>query len=485
MSGSDLSGTLRVTAPGANIQVLDADLRPVTDAAGVGEVEATLPPGAYVVVGDLEGTSVSRDIMVRPGSATTLALDVHLAPAAPVYHLPTANETHGILAHELSASKPPSGGGALVIVLRGLAKREMAPLDQSPTVIDWDGAPVAVPPPMFDPHHPLRERPRAVGWRMDLEPGAYRVRWEGPGVQPVEHSVWAAEGHKTMLFVPQGPTGPVVSGMSLHLLDRRRAYEDGGQQTETVELALSVLRSGSPTRTLDSLTDLLGVRVPLAAQLFAAAALAQRGDVASDRRIAVKLAATIRRLHDTLGDMPDVIALGHAVPASEVTGSADVPPMLSASMDVLLAADRGNPDVIPAGSAVETVSGERYVCRPWLLWRPLELGAWVAARSMRQRWTAEPRLNRRILHGNDGGVGEFSTGILSASSRLEEPLKSPAPEPVSPTVMRRVRDAVDEVAPRLELSSREAAEALGADEIAHRLEVPQILVERALLGLYG
>lgn len=495
MSGSDLPGTLRVIAPGANIQVLDADLRPVPDAIGVGAVEAALPPGAYSVVGDLEGTSVSRDILVRPGSANTLELEVHLAPAAPVYRLPTANETHGILAHELSAPKPPRGRAALVIVLRGLATRAMAPLDQSPTITDWDGTPVTVPPPSFDPHHRPGDRPRAVGWRMDLEPGAYRVRWEGPGVQPVEHSVWAARDHKTLIFVPQGPTGPGVTGMSLHILARGQAYEDVGLQTESVELALSVLRSSTATRTMDSLTELLGAKAPLAAQLFAAAALVKHRDETSDRRTASKLATTIRRLHDALGDMPDVLALGGAVPASEVFGSLDVPPMLSASMDLLLAADREDPEMIPAGSAVETVSGERYVCRPWLLWKPLELEAWVAARSMRERWAVEPVLYRPKQEGDAyrpeqqgdaGGSGEFDAVVLGATLRLDgHVLASLRPEPVSPTVKGRVKAAVEEVAPRLEVSNSEAAKALGADELAQRLEIPQTLVERALQSLYG
>lgn len=495
MSGSDQPGTLRVTAPGANIQVLDADLRPVPNATGVGEVVAALPPGAYAVVGDLEGASVFRDVIVRPGSSIALPLDVHLAPAAPVNGFPTANETHGVLAHALSVPRPPPGGGALVIVLRGLADRQMAPLDQSPTIIDWNGAPVGVPQPKFDPYHRPGEGPRAVGWRMDLEPGAYRVRWEGPGIQPVEHSVWISEGHKTLLFVPQGSSGPVVAGMSLHLLDRTRAYEDGGPRTEAVELALSVLRSGSPSRSFDSLSQLLSARVPLAAQLFAAAALAQHVESASDRRVAVKLATTIRRLHATLGDVSDVIALGAAVPGSDVSGSAEVPPMLSTSMDLLLAADRENSEVIPAGSVVETVSGERYVCRPWLLWKPLELEAWVTARSMRQRWAAPMVEYRRMQNGSDEGVGmqngadggtdAFSPGGVNDGFRLEHVVMPSMSEPVSPTVMRRVKEAVEEVAPRLEVSSSAAADALGADELAHRLEMPQALVERAILSLYG
>ena len=106
MSKSEARGSLHVTAPGADIQVLDAYLRPVPDAKGVGAVQVTLPPGAYTVVSGLEGTSVSHDLLVRPGSSNDVSLEVPLAPAAPVSRFPTANETHGELAHELSRPRP-------------------------------------------------------------------------------------------------------------------------------------------------------------------------------------------------------------------------------------------------------------------------------------------------------------------------------------------------------------------------------------------
>jgi hypothetical protein len=479
MSSSEKPGSLRVTSPGADIQVLDAYLRPVPGAAGVGAVDATLPAGAYTVVGGLEGASVSRDILIRPGSVKELDLDVPLAPAAPVSRLPTANETHGILAHELSRARPSRGGSALVIVLRGLRGHEMAPLDQSPEIADWDGAPIAVPAPTYDPHHPPGEPPRAVGWRVDLEPGAYRVRWNRTGAQDVEHTVWASQGHKTVLFVPQVQSGPDVAGMSMHLLDRNDAYNDVSDRTETVELALSVLRRGFRRRLLEDAARMLSVRTPLTAQLFAAASLATSAEATSDDRIGPRLAATVARLHGKLGDMPDVLALGRALPDSGVTGSIDVPPMLSACIELLLAADQDDPDVIPAGSIVETAAGERYACRPWLLWRPLELEAFVASRAMRQRWAGEsPRYRPR-----GGGDGFAAEGGAAGFEELPM-MPPPQPEPVSPTVMRRVEEVVDEAAPRLELSARETADALGAEEIAHRLEVPTALVERSLANLY-
>ncbi len=469
MSNSDRPGTLRVAAPGADIQVLDAYLRPVPDAVGVGVVNAELAPGAYTVVGGLEGLSVSRELLVRPGSTNDVVLEVPLAPAAPVARFPTANETHGELAHELSRARPAAGASSLVIVLRGLRGHDMAPLEQSPEITDWDGAPVALPGHTVDPH---ARPPRAVGWRVDLAPGAYRVRWPRSGAQPAEHTVWLPVHRKTVLFVPQTTGGPDVAGMSMHVLARTRAYDPFDPDAETVERALSHLRRRVRRRALDELTDLLGPRAPLTAQLFAAAALATHPDVTSDARLTRRFAATVRRLHDELGDMPDVVALGRAAPASGVRGRVDVPPMLSACMDVLLAADREDPDVIPAGSAVEAVSGERYASRPWLLWRPVELRAFVES-------------------GADGGAAGFEGDFAElpmmppAPGPLREAEFAPRAEPVSPTVLRRVGEVVTEAAPRLELSAQEAAEALGAEEIAHRLDVPTALVERSLTDLYG
>ncbi len=474
MSNSDRPGTLRVTAAGADIQVLDAYLRPVPDAAGVGTVTATLPPGAYTIVCGLEGASVSRELLVRPGSANDVPLAVPLAPAAPVSSSPTANETHGELAHDLSRARVDEGASALVIVLRGLRGHDMAPLEQSPEISGRDGAPVALPAPTFDPHV---QPPRAVGWRVDLAPGAYRVRWARSRAQPAEHTVWAAADRKTVLFVPQTGGGPDVAGMSMNLLSRTRAYDAFDPHAETVERALSHLRRRVRRRALEELTDLLGARTPLTAQLFAAAALATHADATSDARIARRLAATVRRLHDELGDMPDVFALGRAVPASGVTGWVDVPPMLSACMDVLLAADREDPDVIPAGSVVEAVSGERYTSRPWLLWRPLERQAFVET-------GAGDAADGGAVGGGAGSFeGDFAELPMTPTAPPVE--SATRVEPVSPTVLRRVEELVTEAAPRLELPAHETAEALGADEIAHRLDVPTALVERSLTDLYG
>ncbi|MFE5672122.1 hypothetical protein ACFQ58_11015 [Agromyces sp. NPDC056523] len=481
MSPSEKRGHLRITSPGADIQVLDAYLRPVPKASGVGNVNASLAPGAYTVVSTLEGASVSRDLLVRPGSDEPVALDVPLVPAAPVYRLPTANETHGDLARELSRARPAVGTSALVIVLRGLKGHDMAPLEQSPEISDWDGAPIVLPAPRFEEVR-RRRSPRAVGWRVDLEPGAYRVRWKRTGTQPAEHTLWAAADRKTLVFVPQGASGPDVAGMSMHFLARTRAYEDGNPQTETVELALSILRRGARRRLLEDANRMLGARTPLTAQLFAAAALASHADAASDERVGPRLAAAVGRLHDELGDMPDVLALGRAVPASGVTGSSDVPPMLSACMDILLAADRDDPDVIPAGSVVETAAGEQYACRPWLLWRPLEVEAFVASRASRQRWATEEALYIPAFRPADGGAGGFEELPMMPAPPPGPPTMS---EPVSPTVMRRVEEVVAEAAPRLELPVRDAAEELGAEEIANRLEVPTALVERSLAELYG
>lgn len=498
MSSSE-HGSLRVTSPGADIQVLDAYLRPVPGVGGVGAVHASLPPGAYTVVAGLEGTSASRDVLVRPGIPSEVDLEVPLAPAAPVYRLPTANETHGMLARELSQPDLLPARSALVIVLRGLAGRDMAPLEQAPEITTWDGAQIALPAPRYDPYPPPGSPPRAVGWRIDLEPGAYRVRWTRTGAQPAEHTVWVAEFAKTLLFVPQSLGGPDVAGMSLHLLGRSSAYDDLSSETESVELALSILRCGARRHLLDDAVEMLSAGAPLTAQLFGAAALATHAAVVSDNRIGPRLAATVHRLHAELGNMPDVLALARVVTTSGVSGWVDAPPMLSACMEVLLAADRADPDVIPAGSIVEAITGERFASTPWLLWRPLELEAFVASRVSLQRWATEQplsRTNSSVSGGEYGAADDIGAdGAFGGAGGFTELPMMPPPkvqpqfpawaEPVSSTVMRRVEEVVAEVAPRLELSAHEAAQSLGAEEIAQRLELPTALVQRSLATLYG
>ncbi|SFR71308.1 hypothetical protein SAMN05428970_1159 [Agromyces sp. CF514] len=500
-AGSARSGRLRITSPGANLQVLDAYLRPV-GVRGVGSVASELAAGAYTVIGDLEGVSVSRDVLVRPGGDLEVTLEIPLTSAAPVLRLPTSDEHDDLIARELTQAPPLPGKSVLVIVQRGIIGESMASFTQLPSVRDWSGGTVELPKPVGQ-GEPLR----AVGWRLDLEPGAYRLRWARNGRRPVEHAVWAAADRKIAFFVPQGIAGPEVGRMSMHLLGARSSYDSAGHPAELVELGLSLLRSGVRPASLDEASAMLNKGLPPTARLFAALAFAANRDVPISRRTATKLASAIRQLHDEFGDMPDLLAIGRTIPEAGVTGLIEEPPMLGASMDLLLAADRVDPDVIPPGSLVESIVGERFESRPWLLWRPVAIDEAVEARAAARRLLRSGSPGGRSAGRSVGLTGSRRADILAATGgavvrRMEGavggldamhlldlhgtgPSMPNAREPVSASVLQRVKSVVESVAPVVELSEADAAHALGADEIALRLSLPEALVQRTLDDLYG
>jgi hypothetical protein len=465
MSSSERPGRLKVRSVGARIEVLDAYLRPVATSGTADQLDVKLPPGAYSVSARIGGARTTQGVLLRPGARRELEMGLEFDAAAPVGGTQTLNETHAELARQLTRPRRSASGAALVVMLRGLRGREMAALEAGFEVYDASGHRVDVPEPQPDPH--ASGHNRALGWRLELPAGGYRLRWVSPE-QPVEHAVWLAEDHQTVIFVPQGPHGPVVAGMSMHLLRRTTAFEGYGAGARDVEVALSRMRSGLPPG-----EGVVGVRAPLMLTLLTALHLARETSTSEDDERSHRSGQLVQRLQRSLGDLPDVVAIAGA---SGSTGEpVPFPPMLAGSLELLLRADRRDDDVIPEGSLTELVSARRYSSSPWLLWEPIE----IEEQGVELVDLEGVRFDDRAFRPFEKTMGSRGVGAPAGRRYTSRPASSER-KPPPPAAVDRVEQLVSQAAPRLKMSPREAADRLGTDEISQRLGMPRGLVARCL-----
>ena len=419
------SGRLVVHAEGASIDVTDAYLRPVSAGSAHDDLSIDVPPGAYRVNARISGNEATETVVVRAGQTRELTMDVPFDAAAPVAGTATSNEAHGTLAEELTASPAPEGRSRLVLLLRGLRDRAMAPLVEAPTIHEAGGRPVEVPVPHEGP--PTGNGNRVLGWSLALPPGGYRIAWSTGTGQDVEQSVWVSDGWQTVLFVPQGPKGPIPSAMSLHLVATGQAWSPSDPASREVELSHARLRSRPGNLTEKEWRDNLASASPALTLLTLHELLrATKGGLPEEQQ--EQMVASVQRLRSELGDHPDVLAALVALQEDDSGVEVPWPPMLCTSADLVLEADRTTPTVVPDGSFTEQATGQRLTSAPWLLWSP---------------------------------AGSDSENVAAA----------------------RVDGLTSEVASRLDLSLGDAAQHLGAEEIGRRLGMTTRLVEKCMSTL--
>jgi hypothetical protein len=501
------TGQLSVNAPGARIKVLDAFLSPVEGAAGTDTVTTHLTPGAYRVIARIGAREVSRPVLIRAGGEPRLIrLEPGFDAAAPVVGSATANETHGELARDLTSGPP--GTARLVVILRGLRRRPMAPLlptdaSVAPVVLDARGVSLTLPVPAEDPYHARSPdtKNRALGWAVDVQPGGCRVRWRaGAEGQYVEQALWVPQGYQTILFVPQSPTGPVPAGASVHVLPMTAHWEEWERDTIAVEITLAGLRSGSRRLRTDAWTTVLGnTESPPMLTLLTLHEMVR----AVGSNVPTELEQSARRALDQLrtglGSSPDVAALVPTLTHEDVEEQVTWPPMLRAAHELLLAAERTR-EVIAVGSLAELVTGQTYASAPWHIYDPTGLPAGQASVSAPQgvegRKAAAWRARRSSLGFGDSlagpGIGddgfendagfdeEDSFGEEDAGARLPEQAGAPPASTPSPSPM-----AVDRVRELLKMMDSAPGGAVPADpaDVAERLGMTRALARSCISAL--
>jgi hypothetical protein len=438
---------LVVRSEGASIDVTDAFLRPVSKGSAHDEITLDVPAGAYRVNARISANELTQTVVVRAGQTRELTMDVPFDAAAPVVGTSTADETHGTLAEELTGSASPEGRSRLVLVLRGLRDRAMAPLEESPLLHDAAGNDVQVPQPKAG--GATAGDNRVLGWSLALEPGGYRLSWPTGSDLPVEQSVWLSEGWQTVLFVPQGPKGPVPPATSLHLVAMGQAWSPGSAETREVERTHARMR-GRPSRLTErEWRSHLSSSSPALTLLALHEMLRGSQTRKPDEARQAMMLESAQRLRVQLGDHPDVLAVLAALQPDDTGLTVPWPPMLCTSIELVLEADRRTPTVVPDGSFTETTSGQRLASAPWMLWDPAGI-----------EWSSE-------TPGQSAAV----------------PIDTARTEGTSTIAATRVLDLTSELGSRLNLTHADAAEHLGAEEIGRRLGMTTRLAEKCMSSL--
>jgi len=445
MSGSDGRIVLSAAMPGVAFTIVDGTFQAV--ARGVGTLDVTLLHGLYEIATRAGGSVETQLISLEPGEVWRReGITAGVYGAAPLPGSRTANAMHAAAAE--SASRwvaaepgPPSG---LVVVVRRLEPGGSELHHEQLILLDRE----------------LRPVPEWI-WTADqgagiatashrLEPGPYVLRLRQPkGHGPqLDQTVWLSEGWQTLVFCPNGPERPAVEDSSVHMCRLTDAFPGANAGlAAAVEIATSGLRQGLPLVNAD-LLELLREQDfanPMLGITGAHALLLQPelGDYC----------AVVAELRTLLPEHPDVIALA-THPSCAPAGLPPVswPPMLGASYDrLLLPADRLDPDVILDGSVAERVAGYVVQRGPWLCWE------------------ASPSVLRPA-----------PVPALPAAA-VDEPTKLLSATTVGAT--RRVQRHVRELAGLTGNSQHQVAGALGADELARRLDLPIATVRAVLVEL--
>jgi hypothetical protein len=82
------------------------------------------------------------------------------------------------------------------------------------------------------------------------------------------------------------------------------------------------------------------------------------------------LRSVVRKLRELVGDHPDVMALLLGVDPDADVGDFSVPPMLSSSWSIIVAATASRPELVPRGSLSAAISERVLAGGPWLRWHP-------------------------------------------------------------------------------------------------------------------
>jgi hypothetical protein len=477
-------GRLTVTAPGALISVLDSGYQPAADATSHLSVE--LPAGAYRATAHVGGTARSSLAVIRPGRDTSLDLHVAFPAAAPVAGTTSAIKSHQDLVREVTREVGQSRDGphaALVLVLRDLSDEPRPPQPSDLTLLDGEMRIIESADWKRNPEND------AAVWSKRLDPGGYVLRTEYAagqgGVLATDQAVWLSPGWMTVVFMPTGPRGLRTVTASVQMVSMRSYWEPLEGQALASEAVLAGLRDGAIAVDDRQLRDMLHAKfVNPMFGVLGAQVLVQQLEATADRAAARDrlglLKTVVSNLAKLIGDHPDVAALRAAVrmaggraPGVSVTW----PPMLAASLPLLIKASQEDRKTLPPGSPAERVTASRYMGGPWLLWHPtpdlapepqvhLSRSAGGAAAApvlgpdqQAWFWYAASYTGRSRAAGGIGDIVPLDDAALRCQRHLEE------------------------VADLLDIRPSTVAVELGPAELSRRLTMPVSLVEVAVRQL--
>lgn len=258
---------------------------------------------------------------------------------------------------------------------------------------------------------------------VEVDPGAYLLRWRDPSGVTAEQSVEAVKGWQTQVFLLEDAKDETHQSISVLMGQGGFDWNDpNARLAEDARIALADERRVA-TR---AITDALFAKVenPMLS-LFGAHLMLLARDDAWDQAY---FDGVVEKLAGLLGpDQPDVVALATQSGHRPITKLEPVtsPPMLWRSWLLLIEASNDRPDLLPDETWRPLL--QVVPVRPFLAWSPLE-----DEEQAFERWqrSVAPYVQASLLPGEDEDEDDvmrrLTTSLLAPRSALEDVRKEPA-----------------------------------------------------------
>jgi hypothetical protein len=460
-------------SPLAEVFLIDHDFELVE--RSVGDLTADVEPGVYKVKARLGETTTERLIVLNDDQEIDLRDELPIASPAPIEGTSLTHEFHMSLAAIESARVARSvGSGAQIFLLsrrwssrsRGDAPEPSALVDLS--LHDVDGRTI-----VDLAHSGSRDSPDwdpVAGTTVEVNPGAYLLRWCDSSGNAAEQTVEAVSGWQIQVFLLEdAPVSDNARRHEVSMLMSQHGFRPDDAMLKRVEEArdaladerkvASELISESLFAKFDNpMLGLFGAHLMLIAYEAVQEAKDEksrrptkadrvRAPVGFDQSLFDHVVFNLRNL---LGpDHPDVVALStkSSDPPPDALAPVVAPPMLWRSWLLLIEASNDSPELVPV--AIWRRALRLMPMRPFLVWSPAEDDAEAAqqgelemARSLRR---GSPR-DRKV------DVDDRGRGAAAADEPAEGGRPTGAPHVTDDEARRRLtqellapRAAIDEL----------------------------------------
>jgi hypothetical protein len=416
---SDGKVHLRLTAGSQLAELFLIDHRFALVSRAVQELDADVEQGVYKVKVQIGEASAERVVILNKSETIDLSEDLRIASPVPLQGSRRTHKFHMVPAAKESRTVDIGvGGGAQVFLC---ARRWSAPGE------NYDDSTKA---PDLSLRHAsgetiidLRESGRGdrslqdpmLSATVDVDPGAYLLRWrDGSGVK-AEQSVEAVKNWQTQVFLLEDAKDE--SHRAISVLMGQGGFNSDDPNARLADDARIALADERRVAT-QAVTETLFAKFenPMLGLFGAHLMLLARDDEWEQ----TSFDGVVENLAGLLGpNQPDVVALATQGGSRSITELEPVtsPPMLWRSWLLLIEASNDRPDLLPADTWRPLL--QLMPARPFLAWSPLddeELAVETWERSV------APSVHASLVPGEDehAAMRRLTTSLLAPRSALED-----------------------------------------------------------------